>query len=135
LFFVRDVVRVISIRYMLRDVNQEFIAFYTRCCTCKKHKMDDKVRQSRAPYFCMRCCVCKKYKIDVKRRQLRALYFCMRCCTCKNIRSMIRDVNQEPLTFCTRWFPDRACNRKCAPCVNGECLLLGGHSLANRPNA
>jgi hypothetical protein len=34
---------------MIRDVNQEPLAFCTRHCACKKNKIDDKERQSGAP--------------------------------------------------------------------------------------
>jgi hypothetical protein len=36
---------------MLRDVNQEPLAFCTQRCVCKKHKIDVKRRQSGAPCF------------------------------------------------------------------------------------
>jgi hypothetical protein len=94
---------------MLRDVNQEPLAFCIRCCTCKKHKIDIKGRQSGVP--CFLYTVLHVFKIDVKGRQSGA--------PC----------------FYTCWFAIRACDRKWAPCVNQEHLLLIGRSLGDRPNA
>jgi hypothetical protein len=36
---------------MLRNINQEPLAFYMRRCACKKHKIDVKGRQSGATCF------------------------------------------------------------------------------------